>query len=37
MKSALNLITTTDPKIDASKIDLSKTFDGSFLAKAQGK
>ncbi|MDQ0346575.1 ABC transporter substrate-binding protein [Ancylobacter vacuolatus] len=37
MKSALNLITTTDPKIDPAKIDLSKTFDGSFLAKAKAK
>ena len=37
MKSALNLITTTDPKIDPAKIDLSKTFDGSFLAKAKGQ
>lgn len=37
MKSALNLITTTDPSIDASSIDLSKTFDGSFLAKAKGQ
>lgn len=37
MKSALNLITTTDPKIDPAKIDLSKTFDGSFLSKAKGQ
>ncbi|GLK83717.1 ABC transporter substrate-binding protein [Ancylobacter defluvii] len=37
MKSALNLITTTDPSLDAAAIDLSKTFDGSFLAKAKGQ
>lgn len=35
MKSALNLLTTTDPKLDGASIDLSKTFDGSFLAKAK--
>ncbi|MCS0496059.1 ABC transporter substrate-binding protein [Ancylobacter mangrovi] len=37
MKSALNLITTTDPSVDPKSIDLSKTFDGSFLAKAKGQ
>ncbi|QIB35491.1 ABC transporter substrate-binding protein [Ancylobacter pratisalsi] len=37
MKIALNLLTTTDPKFDAASIDLSKTFDGSFLAKAKGQ
>ncbi|MCB4768700.1 ABC transporter substrate-binding protein [Ancylobacter sp. Lp-2] len=37
MKSALSLITTTDPSIDPASIDLSKTFDGSFLAKAKGQ
>ncbi|MCK0196482.1 ABC transporter substrate-binding protein [Ancylobacter sp. 6x-1] len=35
MKSALNLITATDPEIEASAIDLSKTFDGSFLSKVK--
>nr|WP_306888422.1 ABC transporter substrate-binding protein [Ancylobacter amanitiformis] len=34
-KAALNLIATTDPTIDPASIDLSKTFDGSFLAKAK--
>lgn len=37
MKSALNLLTTTDPSFDGGAIDLSKTFDGSFLAKAKAK
>ncbi|QFR33592.1 ABC transporter substrate-binding protein [Ancylobacter sp. TS-1] len=37
MKSALNLLTTTDPSFGASGIDLSRTFDGSFLAKARGQ
>ncbi|MCK0207808.1 ABC transporter substrate-binding protein [Starkeya koreensis] len=37
MKSALNLLTTTDPDLSAANIDLSKTFDGSFLAKAKAK
>ncbi len=37
MKSALNLLTTTDPSFDTSSIDLSKTFDGSFLARAKGQ
>lgn len=37
MKSALNLLTTTDPAFETSGIDLSKTFDGSFLAKAKGQ
>jgi len=37
MKSALNLLTTTEPGFDAAAIDLSKTFDGSFLAKAKGQ
>jgi NitT/TauT family transport system substrate-binding protein len=37
MKNALNLITTADPSFDASNIDLSKTFDGSFLARASGQ
>ncbi|MFG1464878.1 ABC transporter substrate-binding protein [Xanthobacter sp. DSM 24535] len=37
MKSALNLLTVTDPSIAASNIDLSKTFDGSFLAKAKNR
>lgn len=37
MKSALNLLTTTDPKLDGAAIDLSKTFDGSFLAKAKAQ
>lgn len=36
-KSALNLLTTTDPTFDGAAIDLSKTFDGSFLAKAKAK
>ncbi len=35
MKSALNLLTTTDPKLDGASIDLSRTFDGSYLAKAR--
>jgi len=37
MKSALNLVATTNPSFDTSIIDLSKTFDGSFLAKAKGQ
>jgi NitT/TauT family transport system substrate-binding protein len=37
MKSALGLLTTTDPNFAVSRIDLSKTFDGSFLAKAKGQ
>ncbi|MFK8250130.1 ABC transporter substrate-binding protein [Ancylobacter terrae] len=37
MKSALSLLTTADPNFAAAKIDLSKTFDGSFLAKARGR
>lgn len=37
MKSALNLLTTTDPNFGASGIDLAKTFDGSFLAKAKAQ
>ena len=37
MKSALNLLTTTDPSFGTSGIDLSRTFDGSFLAKARGQ
>ncbi|MCX5480127.1 ABC transporter substrate-binding protein [Kaistia geumhonensis] len=37
MKSALNLIATTDPSFNASSIDFSKTFDDSFLVKARDR
>ena len=35
MKSALSLLTTTDPKFPGDSIDLSKTFDGTFVEKAR--
>lgn len=37
MKSMLDLLVATDPEFDGGKIDLSKTFDGSFLKKASVK
>ncbi|MEZ0214304.1 MAG: ABC transporter substrate-binding protein [Xanthobacteraceae bacterium] len=37
MKSALNLLTTTEPGFDPTVIDLPRTFDGSFLVKAKAQ
>jgi NitT/TauT family transport system substrate-binding protein len=37
MKSMLDLLTATDPQLDAGSIDLAKTFDGSFLKNASVK
>ena len=34
MKNALNMLVEFDPELKAAKIDLAKTFDGSFVAKA---
>lgn len=37
MKSMLDLLVATDPEFDGGSIDLSKTFDGSFLKNASVK
>ncbi len=34
MKNALNMLVEFDPELKAAKIDLPKTFDGRFVAKA---